>query len=164
MLSLAPLGPHNWRESLTMTVQPERQAWVSSVSPVALMLLAKSYIRPDGQVWHPFALESDGVMVGVLGVGIDDPEAGPSVPQTAWLHHVLIDVPAQGRGYGRAAMGAVGRWIATQHPSVSVVGLCVLPENEIALGLYRSLGFEPLGETTDGQVILVTTVAELAGS
>ena len=162
MLSLAPLGPHNWRESLTMTVQPERQAWVSSVSPVALMLLAKSYIRPDGQVWFPFALEADGVMVGVLGVGIDDPGA-PSVPQTAWLHHVLVDVAAQGRGYGRAAMGAVGRWVREQHPTVTLVGLCVLPENGIALALYRSLGFEPVGETTDGQVILVTTVTVLAG-
>jgi diamine N-acetyltransferase len=163
MLSLVALGPHNWRESLTMTVQPERQAWVSSVSPVALMLLAKSYIRPDGQVWFPFALEADGAMVGVLGVGIDDPGA-PSVPQTAWLHHVLIDVDAQGRGYGRAAMGAVGRWVGEQHPTVTVVGLCVLPENVIALALYRSLGFESLGETSDGQVILVTTVGELAAS
>ena len=162
MVSLVPVTAANWRSALTVSVQPERQQWVSSVSPVALMILAKSYVRPDGQVWHPFTVVDDGSLVGVLAVGVDDAAAG--APQTAWLHHVLIDQHHQGLGHGRSAMREVGRWLRRTHPSITLVGLCVLPENSTAIALYRSLGFESLGVTTDGQDILVTTVAELCES
>jgi diamine N-acetyltransferase len=156
-VSLVPITRENWRASLEIRVQPSKLHWVASREPVALMLLAKSYIRPDGQIWHPFLVSSDDAYVGVLGVGIDERDA-----QTAWLHHVLIDERHQGSGLGRAAMLAVGRWLRASHPTVRVVGLCVLPENVAALGLYTSLGFQNAGETTDGQRILLAWAAELA--
>jgi diamine N-acetyltransferase len=155
-ISLVPITADNWRATLEVRVQPERLQWVASREPVALMLLAKSYIRPDGQVWHPLAVMSEGIVVGIVGVGVDESDA-----QTAWVHHFLIDERSQGRGYGRAAMRAIGDWLKAEHPTVTLVGLNVLPENEVAFALYRSLGFEVIGVTLDGQLITAARVDEL---
>ena len=158
MVSLVPIDRHNWRATLEVRVQPERLPWVASREPVALMLLAKSYVRPDGQDWHPLAVlaptgEGTDAVVGVLAAGLGG--------DVAWLHHVLIDERQQGRGYGRAAMLAVGNWLRREHPGVTRVGLSVLPENTIAFALYRSLGFEVIGETVDGQLITLARVDDL---
>lgn len=155
MIALEPLTRENWRAALRVRVQPEAQAWVSSISPVAAMILAKSYVRPDGQVWHPFAVLHDDRIVGVLAVGVD-----PYDVQTAWLHHVLIDADEQGRGYGRAALAEVFAWLGREFPRLHRVGLCVLPDNAVAWRLYASLGFDEVGMTVDGQRILIRSMAE----
>lgn len=156
-ISLVPITADNWRATLEVRVQPERLQWVASREPVALMLLAKSYIRPDGQVWHPLAVMGEGAIVGIVGVGVDE-----SDEQTAWIHHFLIDERSQGRGYGRGAMRAIGAWLRAEHPTVSLVGLNVLAENEVAFALYASLGFEVIGVTRDDQLITAARVDELA--
>jgi diamine N-acetyltransferase len=153
MVEVVPIDRDNWRAALEVRVQPEKLHWVASREPVALMILAKSYVRNDFQQWHPLAVVDGNSMVGVLAVG--------TAGQVAWLHHFLIDERSQGRGYGRAALRAVGDWLRLRHPSVTRLGLCVLPQNEVAFGLYRSLGFEPIGETIDGQLITVTSVEAL---
>jgi len=164
MVTLEPITAANWRSTLEVRVQPERLAWVASREPVALMLLAKSYIRPDGQVWHPLTVVSDGSIVGIVGVGVDEVHEAGTVEQTAWIHHFLIDEGSQGRGFGRAAMLAIGDWLRAGHPTVTLVGLNVLRENEVAFRLYASLGFEVIGVTLDDQLITAARVAELQGA
>ncbi len=154
VVQVVPIDRDNWRATLEVRVQPEKLQWVASREPVALMILAKSYVRNDFQHWHPLAVVDGDTIVGVLAVGI----AG----EVAWLHHFLIDDRVQGRGLGRAAMLAVARWLRAQHPSVTRLGLCVVPENEVAFRLYRSLGFEAVGETLDDQLIAVSWVEDLA--
>jgi diamine N-acetyltransferase len=153
MVEVVPIDRHNWRAALEVRVQPERLHWVASRDPVALMILAKSYVRNDFQQWHPLAVMSGETMVGVLAVGV----AG----EVAWLHHFLIGDGFQGRGHGRSAMVGVAAWLRSQHPSITRLGLCVLPENAVAWALYRSLGFEPIGETLDGQLITVTWLTDM---
>lgn len=153
MVELVPLTRDNWRSSLEVRVQPERLQWVSSREPVALMILAKSYVRPDGQLWHPFLIRVADAVVGVIAVGTSG--------HVAWLHHLLIDERFQGRGHGRAAMLSVGDWLRQRHPSVTRVGLDVLPQNEVAFALYRSLGFERVGVTLDDQWITMTWLDDL---
>ncbi len=154
MVELVPVTRDNWRATLEVRVQPEKLQWVASREPVGLMILAKSYVRNDLQLWHPLAIEHEGSIVGVVAVG-----TGGDV---AWLHHFLIDERSQGRGFGRAAMLAVGDWLRQEHPSVTRLGLCVVPQNEVAFRLYRSLGFETVGETLDDQLITVSWVEDLA--
>ena len=151
MAELVPITAENWRAALEIRVQEERLPWVASVQPVALILLAKCAVNPDGQVWHPMLLLDDGEPVGVVGVGVKG--------DVAWVHHVLIDEKAQGRGYGRALMKLVAAWVPD---SVTRLGLNVVPSNEVAWKLYASLGFVPVGITTDDQVITMAYVAEVA--
>lgn len=177
-LTLEPITRDNWRAALAVRVAPQKQAWVSSVSPVAAMILAKSFVRPDGQVWHPLAMvqragdaaegaadaadrsAAPGTVVGVLAVGVDPGDAADA--RTAWLHHVLVDEDHQGRGHGRAAIRALAAWLADGFPALERVGLCVLPDNAVAWDLYRSAGFEEVGVTVDGQRILLADPGDLA--
>ena len=153
MTQLVPITADNWEAALAVRVQPDRLRFVASVEPVAMILLAKCLVNPDGQQWHPFALVVDGEVVGIVGVGVGG--------DVAWVHHVLIDVAAQGRGYGRALMMHVGDWLRSLG-SVTRVGLNVLPSNEVGWALYASLGFAPVGTTVDGQTITMAWLDDVA--
>lgn len=153
MTALVPITADNWEAALAVRVQPDRLRFVASVEPVAMILLAKCLVNPDGQVWHPFALVDSGCVLGIVGVGVSG--------DVAWVHHVLIDASAQGRGYGRALMVHVGDWLRSLG-TVTRVGLNVLPSNEIGWALYASLGFEPIGTTVDGQTITLAWLDEVA--
>ena len=153
MVELVPITRENWRAALEIAVQPERLHWVASREPVALMILAKSYVEMDSQAWHPLLIVSEGVNVGVVAVGTGG--------EVAWVHHFLIDARYQGGGHGRAAMRAIGAWLRQEFPDVTRVGLDVLPENAVAFALYRSLGFERVGVTLDDQWIMMTWLDDL---
>ena len=150
MRELVPITSENWQDALAIRVQSERLPWVASIEPVALILLAKAAVNPDGQTWHPLLLLADGVPVGIVGVGV--------LGDVAWVHHVLIDTSAQGQGHGRALMRLVAGWVP---PEVTRLGLCVLPDNEVAWALYRSLGFERVGTTLDGQGITLSYLEDV---
>lgn len=151
MRELRPITEDNWVDALAIRVQPERLAFVASIEPVALILLAKCAVNPDAQQWHPFLLVADGVPVGIVGVGIGG--------DVAWVHHVLIDERHQGRGHGRALMTLVADWLP---PEVTRIGLNVLPDNEVGWALYSSLGFERIATTLDGQGICLALRRDVA--
>lgn len=80
------------------------------------------------RIW---AVEAGGRRVGTVFLGIRDGDA--------WLYDITIDEAERGRGYGRAAMLAL-------EPEVRALGfarvaLNVWGGNEVARGLYRSLGY-----------------------
>lgn len=151
MPELVPITEANWKDALGIRVQPDRLQFVASIEPVALILLAKCAVNPDGQVWHPLLLVDDGVPIGIVGVGLSG--------DVAWIHHVLIDPDFQGRGYGRALMRLVAQWVPA---SVTRLGLNVVPANEVGWALYASLGFAAIGTTIDGQTITLSYRQEVA--
>ena len=91
-------------------------------------------VLPEGlatsgtRIW---VVEDDGRTVGTVFVGIRD--AG------AWLYDITIVVSERGRGYGRAAMTALE--VEVRSLGHSTIGLNVWGGNEVARGLYRSLGW-----------------------
>lgn len=151
MPELVPITEANWKDALGIRVQPERLPFVASIEPVALILLAKCAVNPDGQIWHPLLLVDEGVPIGIVGVGLGG--------DVAWIHHVLVDPEFQGRGYGRALMRLVAQWVPG---SVTRLGLNVVPANEVGWALYSSLGFVPVATTVDGQEITMAYVSEVA--
>jgi len=151
MRELVAITNDNWQDALAIRVQPDRLAFVASIEPVALILLAKCAVNMDGQVWHPLMLLADGVPVGIVGVGLQG--------DVAWVHHVLIDEAHQGKGHGRALMKLVAHWLPA---SVTRIGLDVVPGNEVAWALYESLGFVTVGMTVDGQNITMALVEDVA--
>ncbi len=93
-----------------------------------------SYVLPDGLATpdtHIWAVETDGRRVGTIFLGVRD--------GGAWLYDITIDEPERGRGYGRSAMLALeAEARALGH---ATIGLNVWGANEVARGLYRSLGW-----------------------
>ena len=155
--SLELITASSWHEALAVRVQEERLGFVASIQPVALIMLAKCWVNPDGQHWFPFLLRDEDRVVGIAAVGVDFVD-----PQVSSIHHVLIDESQQGRGYGRQLMRLLAQWISREFPSVTRLGLNVLPANETAWNLYASLGFVPVGVTTDDQVITMALATEVA--
>jgi ribosomal protein S18 acetylase RimI-like enzyme len=95
-------------------------------------------ILPDGLATAGqsiFVVESDGETVGHLWVA----ERGTPERRTLFIYGVEIDEGQRGRGFGRAAMLlAEGEARARR---IGRVELNVFGGNEVARGLYRSLGY-----------------------
>ena len=93
-----------------------------------------AYVLPDGlataDTWI-WAVEDDGRVVGTVFVGLRD--------SGAWLYDITIADGERGKGYGRAAMTALEDEVrALGH---GTIGLNVWGGNDVARGLYRSLGW-----------------------
>jgi GNAT superfamily N-acetyltransferase len=91
-------------------------------------VLADGLATADTHIW---AVEDDGRVVGTVFVGIRD--------GGAWLYDITIAEPERGKGYGRAAMTALEEEVRTL--GYATIGLNVWGNNEVARGLYRSLGW-----------------------
>jgi ribosomal protein S18 acetylase RimI-like enzyme len=78
-------------------------------------------------------LESDGRPVGVLRLGHHNPDT------RMFVYNVEIYAAEQGRGFGRAAMLAGERLALAAGDRT--IGLNVFGHNDVARGLYESLGY-----------------------
>jgi ribosomal protein S18 acetylase RimI-like enzyme len=69
---------------------------------------------------------------------------GPSsdAPDQAWVFDVTVEEPLRGRGYGRAIMRACEGEARSR--GYARLGLNVFGDNEVARGLYASLGFREI--------------------
>jgi ribosomal protein S18 acetylase RimI-like enzyme len=83
-------------------------------------------------------LESGGVPVGAVWVGIRPPDASGEEPP-AWVFMVAVDEPHRGRGHGRSLMLLAERECVAR--GVGELGLHVFAGNTPAVSLYRSLGY-----------------------
>ena len=80
--------------------------------------------------------DDDGRVVGTLWWAVRKSQIGTSY---AFVYNVVIDEAERGRGLGRAAMLALE--IEVRAAGLDRIELNVFGGNEVARGLYRSLGF-----------------------
>lgn len=142
-LRLAAIDEHNWHASLAVRVSPDQLRFVAGYQPVALVILAKAYVRPGDLGWEPLALTLGTSVVGVLALA--------HARTHTELLHLAIDVTEQGRGVGAAAVALVLAHVAQTRPACDEVRLTVHPDNGRAQRLYRSVGFSPTGQIRDGE-------------
>ena len=91
-------------------------------------VLPERLATPDVWLW---VVEDDGRRVGTVFLGV----RGSGL----WLYDITIDTGERGRGYGRGAMLALEdevRGLGHEDVALNVWG-----GNEVARGLYRSLGY-----------------------
>lgn len=137
-LSLAPVGPDNWKQAALLTTDPERrnpldQQWVVSN---AFSLLQAAY----DPAWTCRLICADGRPVGFAFFGLWE-ERG-SVPL---LCRYMIDVDRQGRGLGAQALPLVVEEMYALYGPREIY-LTVEPGNTRAVRLYEGYGFRPTGE------------------
>jgi len=148
IITLRDITPQNWRATLGLAVHPEQQRFIADYAPIAAIVLAKAYIRPDGLVWAPYAIYADAEIVGMLALAY-----APGSQDQYWVHHFFIDRSHQGHGYGRAALQSLIQKIGELHPRCRQLNLAVHPENSRAQQLYASLGFQPDGRELWGEPV-----------
>lgn len=150
VLELVEIDAANWRQSLAVEVRPDQVAFVADVQPVALVILAKCYLRPEDQTWKPYLALDGGKAVGVTGVA--------SASDRAHLRHFAIDHRRQGEGLGRLMLDEVVAAIRRSQPACSHVQVTTHPANAAALALYRSAGFRDTGDSVGIEPVLLLEI------
>ena len=146
-VTLRPIDANNFTACFRLTLGEEQTRFVSN--PVRS--LAQAYVYRDQCT--PFGIYSGEVMVGYLLVIFDDDE------NTYNLWHVMIDKAEQGKGYGHRGVEQALTYIATQPFGASrTVLLTCNPENAVAYGMYRRMGFAETGRTDEDEVEMSLTI------
>ena len=143
--SLASIDEHNWRAALAVTVTPAQLRLVAGHQPVALVILAKAYVRPAGLAWEPLAVSRGEALVAVAALA--------HASAHSELFHLVVDVDSQGQGVGSAAVQLLVEHVRSTRPEAQDLRLTVHPENEAAQRLYRKHGFSPTGEVRDNELV-----------
>ncbi|MET8260703.1 GNAT family N-acetyltransferase [Micromonospora sp. NPDC005553] len=112
------------------------------MTPEAALDRSVSQIRES----LPAGAATEGALLRVGRVG--DTEVGwiwvtlptSAAPDQAWIHNIEVHEEHRGRGYARRMIQLIEAEL-TQH-GVPELGLNVFGTNSVAIGLYRSLGFE----------------------
>lgn len=144
-LRLEPMDRHNWRAALAVRVTPDQLPYVAGHQPVALVILAKAYVRPGNLAWEPLAVTAEASVVAVVALA----HAGTHTE----MLHLAVDVAQQGQGVGSAAVDLLVAHIRRTRPQAVAVRLTVHPENVRAQRLYRGRHFVPTGDMRDGEPV-----------
>lgn len=151
-VSLRPVTLANWQETLQLAVYPEQQQFVAAYAPIALLGLAKAFVRPGGATWEPYAIyvgTAAGHPAKAVGgqtiVGFLELAYEPGSADEYWLFHFFIDWRFQGHGYAKAALIRLIELVTREHPTCQALQLVVHPHNTRAQRLYVDAGFRPTG-------------------
>ncbi|MCU1368350.1 MAG: acetyltransferase domain protein [Ilumatobacteraceae bacterium] len=147
-LGLVPIDSSNWRMAMGVRVDDAQLRFVADHQPIALVVLAKAYVRPGGLIWEPFVITHERSIIGLVTLA-HTPE-----PTECELMHFVIDHGWQRRGLGRASFAMIIEYVQIMYPSLTSLVLTVDPENEVGLHLYSRLGFQPTGLERMGEPVL----------
>lgn len=101
----------------------------------------------------PFGIYAEDKMVGYVMVIYDYDEEVYNI----W--HMMIDKDFQGNGYGRDGLQKVLGYISSKPFGRSnTILITCNPENKIAYGLYRQIGFIETGRSDDDELELGMTI------
>jgi diamine N-acetyltransferase len=152
MIYIRPITPENWREALTLRVDPEQGQYVPSV----VMSLAKAYIKPNGITHDPCGIysEENQIMVGFYSFMFK-----PHDTRVCYIGGFIIDRRYQGFGYGKAAMKDYLETVQQRFPNCEGVYLTVHPENRAAEKFYNTFGFVKTGLVIDGEDAMGLTLS-----
>jgi diamine N-acetyltransferase len=142
VLELRSIVPENYDSALALAVKPGQERFVAPI----VKSLADAFVYREARFRLAF---HNGLAVGYILVFPFDEGNRRMVN----IVRLMIDARYQGEGLGRELLSATLDWICTFSPKVDRVRISTIPENEIALRLYRSAGFEEAG-IENGEVAL----------
>ncbi len=149
MINLKEITEDNFIDAFNLKLGAGQDRYVSH--PVRS--LAQAYVYRNQ--CKPFGIYHEEKMVGYVMVIYDY-----DVPEYD-IWHMMIDEAHQGKGYGKAAFEQVLSYIATKPFGESDrVTLTCNRENEIALKLYRDMGFCETGEEDEDEIELSMTMQQ----
>lgn len=147
-LTIREVTRENWQAALRLAVHPDQQRFIADIVPIAVIALAKAYIRPRGWLWLPYVFYAGTEMIGFTELAYE-----PESSDNFWIFHFFIDRAYQGQGYGKQALLLFLDFIKQQHPHCRSIRLTVHPENVRAQRLYSGAGFEPTGDSLEGEPV-----------
>ncbi|MFJ4438098.1 GNAT family N-acetyltransferase [Streptomyces sp. NPDC088923] len=143
---LATLTPDNLDAAIAVRVRPDQE---HASTPVAESL-AEAYVHPAGVAWPRLIMDEERV-VGFLMAFFDIDWKMDGTDFRSGLWRLNIDARAQGRGYGRFAVAAVGEELRRRGEDLLTTTWHPGPDGPEAF--YQRLGFRPTGETSGGETV-----------
>ena len=147
MIELRPITPENHLQARKLSVRADQERWVASID--------KSLA--DAFVWQGASFRIayvDDVPVGCILIF---PFAAGEERVVVNIVRLMIDARFQGRGLGRELLNETLDWISSLAPPVDCIRISTLPDNEVALTLYKSGGFQERG-IEEGEIALYREV------
>ena len=136
---------------------PEQLAFVADHQPVALVILAKAYVRPGEREWEPLAIvDAGGQIVGVVAL-VHSADA-------CEIQHFAIDAARQRQGLGGLALAAIVAHVRLRRPHCREMSLTVHPENHPAQALYSRAGFADTRVRRDDELVWVLVLERQPGA
>jgi diamine N-acetyltransferase len=134
----------NWEKALNLKVKDNQSEFVPGVA----VSLAKVYIKPDGEnvEYIPFAIYDQEQIVGFVMHAYEE-----NTSNMYWINGFIIDEKHQGKGYGKAALTEIVKWIKIKFAQCKEIRLTVNKDNNNAKELYKSFGFVDTGDSYDGE-------------
>lgn len=126
----------NYRELIALNVAQDQKSFVAS----NLFTIAQMQFKEEKIV---LGIYDDNSPVGLIAYDLDDYD----------IWRLMVDEKCQKRGYGRKALEKVIE-ILRHHGKLPEAITSVVPDNQAARNLYKSIGFRETGEIVDGQIML----------
>jgi RimJ/RimL family protein N-acetyltransferase len=136
-VTLIPLTQADRERVAHLRVHPDQQRFAGSV--------AEAFDAPQPDVdFH--AILSEGIPVGFFKIDRSYPAAhGFAEAGDLGLRAVIVDMAAQGKGIGTAAMRALPAYLRDLYPEARRLWLTVNLQNPAAIASYRKGGFHDTG-------------------
>ena len=147
-ITIREVARDNWQAALSLAVSAEQQRFIADYVPIAAIALAKAYIRPGGLTWIPYAFYADATMIGFTELAYE-----PGSAENYWMFHFFIDSHFQRQGYGKQALQTLLQFIKEHFVECRAMYITVHPENERAIHLYTTAGFQATGEERWGEPV-----------
>lgn len=137
-ITLRKIDENNWRDCIDLKVSEDQERFVATNVNGLALAYAHKEMEPRG-------IYSDNVIVGFL-MYARDPDDG-----LYYINRFMIDKNHQKKGYGREAMRILLNDLRSE--GVESVDIIHKPDNNAAIRLYKSFGFE-LTENTLGDDVI----------
>ncbi|SDO03987.1 diamine N-acetyltransferase [Psychrobacillus sp. OK028] len=148
-MKLVEINKDNWLHTVLLTTNVDGKATVVEkfVASNALSIVQSNYETG----WIVRGIEVDGKIIGFTMYGLDEET------KNYWICRLMIDYTCQGKGYGKEAVQLVLDEMK-QLDNCEVIYLSTEPNNEVAIKLYESFGFQKTGKINDGEAEFILTL------
>lgn len=145
-MKLVEINKDNWLKTVLLTTNEDGKATVVEKFVASNALSIVQSIYETG--WNVRGIELDGKIIGFTMYGLDEDT------KNYWICRLMIDYTQQGKGYGRKVIQLILDEMKQLHDCKSIY-LSTEPDNEVAIKLYESFGFQKTGKMNEGEAEFV---------
>lgn len=145
-MKLVEINKDNWLKTVLLTTNEDGKATVVEKFVASNALSIVQSIYETG--WNVRGIELDDKIIGFTMYGLDEDT------KNYWICRLMIDYTQQRKGYGRKVIQLILDEMKQLHDCKSIY-LSTESDNEVAIKLYESFGFQKTGKMNEGEAEFV---------